>query len=181
MLFIIGLIFGTLSFPIVYYAMRQLRLYNTGLTVTESQNEDQITDQLTIAVGYAGVARRATVRLRLASSFNSCNFGGSLGTGGIAAVATTNVDNHRLRSTTFSRSLLCMLADLSDCIDCYVNMAAVNHESIDQLVVTRTRLQGARLIKYRTIRLSYDNAKVTIDLRQTPNLRNILRRTRGFS
>ena len=160
MLFIIGLIFGTLSFPIVYYAMRQLRLYNTGLTVTESQNEDQITDQLTIAVGYAGVARRATVRLRLASSFNSCNFGGSLGTGGIAAVATTNVDNHRLRSTTFSRSLLCMLADLSDCIDCYVNMAAVNHESIDQLVVTRTRLQGARLIEYRTIILrqcqSYD-------------------------
>ena len=29
--------------------------------------------------------------------------------------------------------------------------------------------------------LSYDNAKVTIDLWQTSNLQNILRRTRGFS
>ena len=84
--------------------MRQLRLYNTGLTVTESQNEDQITDQLTIAVGYAGVARRATVRLRLASSFNSCNFGGSLGTGGIAAVATTNVDNWTTTDFDLQRS-----------------------------------------------------------------------------
>jgi len=31
------------------------------------------------------------------------------------------------------------------------------------------------------LRLSYDNAEVTVDLRRTSNLQNILRRTRGFS
>jgi len=31
------------------------------------------------------------------------------------------------------------------------------------------------------LRQSYDNAKVTIDLRLTSNLQNILRRTQGFS
>jgi len=31
------------------------------------------------------------------------------------------------------------------------------------------------------LRLSYDNAKVTIDLRRTSNLQNILRRPQGFS
>jgi len=31
------------------------------------------------------------------------------------------------------------------------------------------------------LRLSYDNAKVAIDLRRTSNLQNILRRTQGFS
>jgi len=42
---------------------------------------------------------------------------------------------------------------------------------------------GARFTKYLTtlLRLSYDNAKVTIDLRRTSNLQNILRRTHGFS
>jgi len=42
---------------------------------------------------------------------------------------------------------------------------------------------GARFTKYRTtiLRLSYDNAKVTIDLRRTSNLQNILRRAQGFS
>ena len=41
---------------------------------------------------------------------------------------------------------------------------------------------GARLTRYLTtiIRLSYNNAKVTIDLRRTSNLQNILRRTQGF-
>ena len=41
----------------------------------------------------------------------------------------------------------------------------------------------ARLTEYLTtvLRLSYDNAKVTIDLRRTSNLQNVLRRTRGFS
>jgi len=42
---------------------------------------------------------------------------------------------------------------------------------------------GARFTKYLTtiLRLSYDNAKVTIDLRRTSNLQNVLRRTLGFS
>jgi len=42
---------------------------------------------------------------------------------------------------------------------------------------------GARFTKYLTtiLQLSYDNAKVTIDLRRTSNLQNVLRRTRGFS
>ena len=42
---------------------------------------------------------------------------------------------------------------------------------------------GARFTKYLTtiLRLSYDNAKVTIDLRRTSNLQNVLRRTQGFS
>ena len=41
----------------------------------------------------------------------------------------------------------------------------------------------ARLTEYLTtvLRLSYDNAKVTIDLRRTSNSLNVLRRTRGFS
>ena len=41
----------------------------------------------------------------------------------------------------------------------------------------------ARLTEYLTtiLRLSYDNAKVTIDVRRTSNLQNVLRRTRGFS
>ena len=40
---------------------------------------------------------------------------------------------------------------------------------------------GARFTKYLTIilRLSYDNAKVTIDLRRSSGLQNILRRTQG--
>ena len=43
-------------------------------------------------------------------------------------------------------------------------------------------MSGARFTKYLTtiLRLSYDNAKVTIDLRQASNLQNILQRTRGF-
>ena len=42
---------------------------------------------------------------------------------------------------------------------------------------------GARFTKYltTTLRLSYDNAKVTIDLPRTSNLQNILRRMQGFS
>jgi len=42
---------------------------------------------------------------------------------------------------------------------------------------------GVRFTKYLTtiLRLSYDNAKVTIDLRRTSNLQNVLRRTQGFS
>ena len=45
------------------------------------------------------------------------------------------------------------------------------------------RPAGARFTKYLTtiLRLSYDNAKVTIDLRRTSNLQNVLRRTQGFS
>jgi len=41
----------------------------------------------------------------------------------------------------------------------------------------------ARFTKYLTtiLRLFYDNAKVTIDLRRTSNLQNILRRAQGFS
>jgi len=40
---------------------------------------------------------------------------------------------------------------------------------------------AARFTKYLTtvLRLSYDNAKVTIDLRRTSNLQNVLRRTQG--
>ena len=48
-----------------------------------------------------------------------------------------------------------------------------------------SRLQScaARFTKYLTtfLRLSYDNATVTVDLRRTSNLRNILRRTQSFS
>jgi len=46
-----------------------------------------------------------------------------------------------------------------------------------------TTKSGARFTKYLTtiLRLSYDNAKVTIDLPRTSNLRNILRKTQGFS
>jgi len=42
---------------------------------------------------------------------------------------------------------------------------------------------GARFTKYLTtvLRLSYDNAKLTIDLRRTFNLQNILRRAQGYS
>jgi len=42
---------------------------------------------------------------------------------------------------------------------------------------------GARFTKYHTtiLRLSYDNGKVTIDLRRTSNLQNILRKAQGFS
>jgi len=42
---------------------------------------------------------------------------------------------------------------------------------------------GVRFTKYLTtiLRLSYDNAKVTIDLRRTSNLQNVLRRHQGFS
>jgi len=40
---------------------------------------------------------------------------------------------------------------------------------------------GARFTRYLTSRpLSYDNDKVTIDLRRTSNLQNISRRTQGF-
>ena len=48
---------------------------------------------------------------------------------------------------------------------------------------TTARCPGARFTKYLTtiLRLSYDNAIVTIDLRRTSNLQNILRRTQGFS
>ena len=50
-------------------------------------------------------------------------------------------------------------------------------------VTAKTRTSGARFTKYRTtiLRLSYDNAKVTIDLRRTSNLQNIPRRAQGFS
>ena len=46
-----------------------------------------------------------------------------------------------------------------------------------------TENSGARFTKYLTtiLRLSYDNAKVTIDLRRASNLQNILRRTQGLS
>jgi len=42
---------------------------------------------------------------------------------------------------------------------------------------------GARFTKYlmTILRLSYDNAKVMIDLRRTSSLQNILRREQGFS
>jgi len=42
---------------------------------------------------------------------------------------------------------------------------------------------GARFTKYLTtiLRLSYDNAKVAIDLRLTSNLQNVLQRTQSFS
>jgi len=42
---------------------------------------------------------------------------------------------------------------------------------------------GTRFTKYlmTVLQLSYDNAKVTIELRRTSNLQNILRRTQGFS
>ena len=51
------------------------------------------------------------------------------------------------------------------------------------LLVGNGQRSGARFTKYlRTIlRLSYDNAKVTIDLRRTSSLQNMLRRTQGFS
>jgi len=43
-------------------------------------------------------------------------------------------------------------------------------------------LPAAGFTKYLTtiLRLSYDNAKVTIDLRRTSNVQNILRMARGF-
>jgi len=42
---------------------------------------------------------------------------------------------------------------------------------------------AAQFTKYPTtiLRLSYDDAKFTIDLRQTANLQNILQRAQGFS
>ena len=39
---------------------------------------------------------------------------------------------------------------------------------------------GARFTKYLTATLRYDKAKVTIDLRRTSNLQNMLRKTQGF-
>jgi len=39
---------------------------------------------------------------------------------------------------------------------------------------------GARFTKYLTTTLRYDKAKVTIDLRRTSNLQNMLRKTQGF-
>jgi len=44
-------------------------------------------------------------------------------------------------------------------------------------------ISGARFTKYLTtiLRLSYDNAEVTIDLRRTCNLQNILQRMESFS
>ena len=43
--------------------------------------------------------------------------------------------------------------------------------------------RGARFTKYITtiLRLSYDNAKVTIDLRRTSNLQNIIQKAQRFS
>jgi len=44
--------------------------------------------------------------------------------------------------------------------------------------------QGSDLLTifaHNILRQSYDNAKVTIDLRRTSNLQNILRRAQGFS
>jgi len=48
-------------------------------------------------------------------------------------------------------------------------------------LAARGAIPGARFTKYLTtiLRLSYDNAKLTIDLRRTYNLPNILRRTQG--
>jgi len=48
---------------------------------------------------------------------------------------------------------------------------------------SRPQSCAARFTKYLTtfLRLSYDNAKVTIDLRRTSNLQNIIRRAHGFS
>jgi len=49
--------------------------------------------------------------------------------------------------------------------------------------VSKFAIPGARFTEYLTtiLRLSYDNSKVTIDLRQTSNLQNISQRTQGFS
>jgi len=48
---------------------------------------------------------------------------------------------------------------------------------------SRPQSCAARVTKYLTtiLRLSYDNAEVTIDLRRTSNLQNIIRRAQGFS
>ena len=55
--------------------------------------------------------------------------------------------------------------------------------SLSTMPFNRSFISGARFTDYLTtiLRLSYDNSKVTVDLRQTSNLQNILRRTRGFS
>jgi len=52
-----------------------------------------------------------------------------------------------------------------------------------KLQLTVTKKPGPRFTKYLTtiLPLSYDNAKVTIDLRRTSNLQYILRRAQGFS
>jgi len=52
--------------------------------------------------------------------------------------------------------------------------------------ITHWYTSGARFTKYlttilRILRLSYDNAKVTIDLRRTSNLQNIVRRAQGLA
>jgi len=54
---------------------------------------------------------------------------------------------------------------------------------IVQIARQTFREPGARFTKYLTtiLRLSYDNAKVTIALRRTSNLQNILLRAQGFS
>ena len=58
--------------------------------------------------------------------------------------------------------------------------ATCSANALNKARVTRPR---ARFAKYLMIilPLSYDNAKVTIDLRRTTNLQNISRRTQGFS
>ena len=58
-------------------------------------------------------------------------------------------------------------------------MGQINHVLDEVQPSTTCTARGARFTKYLTtiLRLSYDNAKVTIDLRRTSNLPNILRRT----
>jgi len=51
------------------------------------------------------------------------------------------------------------------------------------MIKVSARTRGPRFTKYLTtiLQLSYDNDNVTIDLRRTSKVQNILRRTQGFS
>jgi len=69
-------------------------------------------------------------------------------------------------------------------VRCGVNAAGRRRPpaaSADIRLPLDARVPVARFTKYltRILRLSYDNAKVTIDLRRTSNLQNILRRPQG--
>ena len=65
----------------------------------------------------------------------------------------------------------------------FVSMLQIDALRVENFWLNATERSAARFTKYLTtiLRLSYDNAKVTIDLRPTSNLQNILRRAQGFS
>jgi len=79
----------------------------------------------------------------------------------------------------YSSFVLCRMLFLFD----KVLLICKSRVSVDSVGPNDCYCSGARFTKYfRTIlRLFYDNAKVTVDLRRTSKLPNILQRMQGFS